>query len=47
MADSEEIARFVMNLELNYIALTPNLKALETSDCRKSTTNRSIYWSKF
>ena len=29
MADSEEIARFCNELGMNYIALTPNLKALE------------------
>lgn len=35
MADSEEIAQFCNELEINYIALTPNLKALDRAIAAK------------
>ena len=47
MADAEEIVRFCNELGITYIALTPNLKALERAIAAKCTTNCCIYWGKF
>ena len=46
MADSEEISRYCNELGITYIALTPNLKALDWAIEAKGTTNCCFYWGK-